>query len=421
MVQPNEGARCEAPNGQLYLRCTATAYNAGGGGEFLTGPPARRRARPLHYAVMTSPLAALHPALDGPVVDGHTDVPTRLHFHPADLHERLADGHVDLPRLRDGGVSSPFFALYVPSILEAEAGWRHVLALYEEVERQVRPGELEIVASADDVRRTAAAGVVGVLLALENGLPLLVEGALARCASLGIRYVTLTHVASHEWCDASTDEARHGGMSDEGVKIVREMRRRGILVDVSHVSDDAVLHAIDAVRAPVIASHSSARALCDHPRNLPDSLVREIARSGGVVMANAYPAFLDEAASRANSERTREIVRRIADLRAEGALDPEGYYRAGRAVTSERPLPSVPLSRLVDHVVHLVEVAGEEHVGIGTDFDGISETPVGFEDVSRYPALARALLDRGLPPKVVRGILGENFLRVLADSERRAG
>ena len=370
---------------------------------------------------MTSPLAALHPALAGPVVDGHTDVPTRLHHRPADLGERLGDGHVDLPRLREGGVSSPVFALYVPSILDAEAGWRHALALYEEVERQVRPGELEIVASEADVRRAAAAGVVGVLLGLENGLPLVVDGALARCAALGVRYVTLTHIASHAWCDASTDDAVHGGMSDEGVKIVREMRRRGILVDVSHVSDDAVLHAIDAVRAPVVASHSSARALCDHPRNLPDSLVREIARAGGVVMANAYPAFLDEAAARANAERTREIVRRMEELRAEGALDTASYARIGREVTSASPLPPVPLSRYVDHVLHLVEVAGEEHVGIGTDFDGISETPEGFEDVSRFPALARALLDRGLTPPVVRLILGENFLRVLADAERRAG
>ena len=389
-------------------------YNAARGAKFL--PPAR-----LHYAVMASPLAALHPDLAGPVVDGHTDVPTRLHHRPADLGERLADGHVDLPRLREGGVTSPVFALYVPSILDAEEGWRHAVALYEEVERQVRPGELEVVASEADVRRAAAAGVVGVLLGLENGLPLLVDGALARCAALGVRYVTLTHIASHAWCDASTDDPVHGGMSDQGVAIVREMRRRGILVDVSHVSDDAVLHAIDAVRAPVIASHSSARALCDHPRNLPDSLIREIARSGGIVMANAYPAFLDEAASRANSERTPEILRRVEELRAEGALDPGSYARAGREVTSANPLPPVPLARFVDHIVHLVEVAGEEHVGVGTDFDGISETPVGFEDVSRFPALARALLDRGLPPPTVRLVLGESFLRVLADAERRAG
>jgi len=354
---------------------------------------------------------------DAVVVDGHTDVPSRLFHHPADLRERLPDGHVDLPRLRAGGVSALVFALFVPGPLEPAAGWNHALALYDCVERQLRAGELELVASAEAVRRTAVEGAVGVLIGLENGRPLLLPTVLARCSALGVRYVTLTHNESHEWCDAATDEARHGGLSDDGVRIVREMQRRGILVDVSHVSDAAVAQVLDAVRGPVVASHSSARALCDHPRNLPDPLVREIARRGGVVMANCVPAFLDDPAAQASRARLAEYRRRTADLPAD---DLAARRAVQDAMAPDFRLPPVPLSRFVDHVVHLVEVAGEEHVGIGTDFDGTTEVPVGFEDVSRFPALVEELHARGLPASALRQILGENFLRVLEHAERLA-
>jgi len=371
---------------------------------------------------MTGPLGRLAPELAGVVVmDGHLDTPTRLFHHPADLSERLPDGHVDLPRLEAGGVTSPFFALYVPHHLEPEPGWGHALELVRLLREQLRPGRLELVSSAAGVRRAVGAGMVGGLLGLENGRCLTVAGALGHCADLGVRYVTLTHIASHEWCDASTDDEIHRGLSDQGVAIVREMRRRGILVDVSHVSDDAVLHALDAVRSPVIASHSSARALCDHPRNLSDSLVRDIAGSGGVVMANAYPAFLDAAAAAASEERSGLILAALEEARAEGELSAREAHRRGREVAAAHPLPPVPLERLVDHVLHLVAVAGEEHVGLGSDFDGITEVPVGFEDVSRYPALVERLLARGLSPRAVRMLLGENLLRVLEDAERRAG
>jgi membrane dipeptidase len=352
------------------------------------------------------------------LVDGHTDVPLRLLERPADLGDELADGHVDLPRLRRGGAAALVFALYVPPEMEVEAGWLHALALHDLVRDQLRPGELELVTGADDVRRTAATGAVGVLLGLENGRCLALPRALPRFAALGVRYVTLCHNASHEWCDAATDEPRHGGLSDDGVGIVREMRRRGILVDVSHASDYALLHALDAVRCPVIASHSSARALCDHPRNLSDSLVRDVARSGGVVMANSAPFLLDGEAARVQRARAAEWKRRAAELPAD---DPRARGELRRELAAAHPVPTVPLERYVDHLLHLVEVAGEEHVGIGSDFDGITDVLSGFEDASRYPDLAAALLARGLPPRAVRMILGESFLRVLAEAERRAG
>lgn len=368
---------------------------------------------------------ALHPLhRESIVVDGHTDLPTRLFHRPADLGGRLDDGHLDLPRLREGGVTAFAAALFVPPFLEPDRGWEHLLALHRLTAERLRPGELEQVTTAGEIRRAKAAGVVGALWAVENGRPLTSEARLRHCADLGVRYVTLTHFASHEWCDASTDEPRWGGLSDDGVARVREMRRLGILADVSHVSDDAVLHVLDALRSPVIASHSSSRALCDHPRNLPDSLVREIARSGGLVMANSYPAFVDDAAARANAERNREAMPRLeamlADLDAGSEEAIHALSDAWREAAAAHPLPPVPLAVFVDHLMRLVELGGEEHVGVGTDFDGITETLEGFADASDWPGLTEALLDRGLPPRAVRLLLGENFLRVLEDAERRA-
>ena len=326
--------------------------------------------------------------------------------------------------MAEGGVDAIVAALYVPSFLSPERGWRHALELYEALKVQLRPGVFELAVTVEDVRRAAAAGVPAAILALENGRPLLVAGALEHCARLGVRYVTLTHVATHEWCDAAGDDPRHGGLSDQGVKIVRELRRRGILVDVSHVSDDAVLYALEALRGPVVASHSSARALCDHPRNLSDGLIQEIARRGGVVMANSYPAFIDPEAARANARRLEPVLPVLVEIQASAAAgddpDPREVHARLGELLEDHPLPPVPLAAYVDHVLHLIEVAGEEHVGIGTDFDGITDTLDGFADVAAFPALTQALLDRGLPPAAVRLLLGENFLRLLADAERRA-
>lgn len=355
------------------------------------------------------------------VVDGHTDLPTRLFCQPADLDQRLGDGHVDLPRLREGGVTAFAAAFFVPPFLDPERGWRHVLELHRRTEERLRPGELERVTTAEEIRRAKQAGVAGALYAIENGRPLTSEARLSEAAALGVRYVTLTHFASHEWCDASTDEPRWGGLSDEGVKRVREMRPLGILADVSHVSDDAVLHTLDALRSPVIASHSSCRALCGHPRNLSDSLVRDIARYGGVVMANTYPAFVAEAAAEANRERTARIMPLLEELAEAPEPDLRALRDAWHDAAAGDPLPPVPLDAFVDHVLRLVELAGEEHVGIGTDFDGITEVLDGFADASEWPNLTAALLARGLSPEAVRWVLGESFLRVLADAERRAG
>jgi membrane dipeptidase len=356
---------------------------------------------------------------DSLVLDGHTDLPTRLWEAPADLSQRLDDRHIDLPRLREGGVDALVLALYVPASMSAAAGWEHARTLHRLTLAALPPG-MEAVRSAEELRQAVGRGVVAALFGLENGRPLLVEGAVDAAADMGLRYVTLTHWKTHEWCDASTDQPAHGGLSAEGVRLVRELNRRGILADVSHVSDDAVRHVLDVATVAPLASHSSARALCDHPRNLPDELVREIARRGGLVMANTYPAFVDPAAARAEERRREAAGPALEALEEEYLRDPQAVWRERDELLAAHPLPGVPVAAFVDHVVHLVNCGGEEHVGIGTDFDGIPETLTGFEDVTRFPDLTAALLARGLDRGGVRLILGENFVRLLREAERRA-
>lgn len=358
---------------------------------------------------------------DAFVFDAHTDVPTRLYVGPADLSERLEDGHVDLPRLREGGVDALIFALFIPAPLDPQAGLEHARELFALIREQLRPGELELAVSVEEMRRAKDRGAVAAVLGLENGRPLSVPGALKEFADMGVRVVTLSHQATHEWCDACTDETRHGGLSEEGVRIVREMARFAMLPDISHVSDAAALACLEVAKGPVVASHSSARAVCNHPRNLPDELVREVARRGGLVMANAYAAFLADQAARVNGERIKKIWPLAEEVKAwdrEGLLQ---FAAARQEVLEENPLPPVPLTVYVDHLIHLIEVAGEEHVGIGTDFDGIDAPPLGLEDVSQMPNLTEVLLDRGVDEAGVRLILGENFLRVLGEAERVAG
>jgi membrane dipeptidase len=357
------------------------------------------------------------------VFDGHTDVPTRLWESPADLGAPQKDLHVDLPRLRSGGVDAVVFALYVPPALSAEQGLDHALKLHAATEKALAPltGQMEIVIKAEDIRRCSRRGVVAVVIGLENGRCLTVPGALDTCGKLGVRYVTLTHNGTHEWCDSATDTAAHGGLSGEGERIVRELNRRGIVPDVSHVSDDAVLHVLDASKAPVVASHSSARALCDHPRNLPDAVIREIARKDGVVMANSYPAFIAPAASQADRERAKVLKPRLLEIEEAFPGEPEKVSKEAWRLYTDHPLPPVSVDRLVDHLVHLIDVAGEEHVGIGSDFDGIPDTLEGFEDPSHFPDLTAALLARGVDKAGVRLVLGENFLRVLERAEQVVG
>lgn len=351
--------------------------------------------------------------------DGHTDLPTRLWESPADLHRACPDRHVDLPRLRQGGVGGLVCAFFLPQNLTAEEGLAHAKALHAATVAQL-DGELRLATSPAELDAVAASGAVAAVFGLENGRPLILAGALERLLAMGVRIVTLTHMGTHEWCDSSTDAPQHDGLSPEGEEIVRALNRHGVLVDVAHVSDRAVEHVLEVSIAPVVASHSSARALCDHPRNLTDELARAIVARGGVVMVNAFPVFLSPLAEAANRERMATLREPLRELEQRHAGDPVALVSARQELLARLPQPPVPLEVYVDHVIHLLGVVGERGVGIGTDFDGIPECPVGFEDASRFPALVAALRARGLDEPTLRLVLGDNFRRVWRDVERLA-
>jgi membrane dipeptidase len=355
------------------------------------------------------------------VFDGHTDVPTRLWEAPRDLGGPCPDRHVDLPRLRQGGVSGLVFAYFLPVALSPEEGLAHAEAMHALTMAQLAPGGLELATTPGQLDAVVGGGGVGVVLGLENGRPLILPGALERLLGMGVRLVTLTHVGTHEWCDAAGDDEAHGGLAPRGEEIVRSLNRAGVVVDVSHVSDRAVEHVLAVSTAPVVASHSSARALCDHPRNLTDELARAIASRGGLVMVNAFPVFLDPAAERANRERMARLREPMRALEEAYAARPADLAAARAQLLAPYPQPPVPLETYVDHFVHLLGVVGEEAVGIGSDFDGIPETPVGFEDVSRMPDLVAALRRRGLGEAALRLVLGDNFRRVWRAVTRAAG
>jgi membrane dipeptidase len=280
------------------------------------------------------------------------------------------------------------------------------------------PDTFELVETAADVERIRSEGRIACLLGVEGGYS--IQGSLAALRlfhRLGVRYMTLTHSATTEWADSSTDEPRHGGLSPFGEEVVREMNRLGMLVDLSHVSVETMDDALRISTAPVIASHSSCEALAPHPRNVPDALLRRIADNGGVVMVNFYSGYL--------LAEGAEIVAESADvrreLRARHGDDVEAYRAAMRAWRDEHPIPSGTIHDMVDHIDHVVAVAGIDHVGLGSDYDGVGQLPEQLEDVSSYPRITQVLLDRGYSEAEVRKVLGLNALRALREAERVAG
>ena len=364
-------------------------------------------------------ILALH--RDAVVVDGHSDTALRLLDGEIDFGRRLPDGHMDLPRLREGGVDAQFFAAWLaPSYAPDRAFARADSLLDAVVAMTERVPGIELARTAADVRRIAARGEVAALLAIENGQA--IENDLEKLrhfADRGVRYMTLTWMNSNDWADGSGGEILHHGLSDFGREVVREMERLGILIDVSHAADATFWDVLEMATKPVIASHSSTDAIQEHHRNLNDQQLRAIAKNGGVVGVNFYPAYVDPAFAAAADSATKAIQPQLDSLSATYADDPA---RAEAARDSLRAaayagIPPVPLARVVDHIVHAVAVAGVDHVGLGSDFDGISAVPLGLEDASRMPALTWELRKRGFSDADVRKILGENFLRVLEAAE----
>ena len=359
------------------------------------------------------------------VVDTHNDVLSYMADNEYDLGvSSVGKYHTDLARMKQGGLSAEFFSVYVDRKYATEGGSaRRALDMIDYVYRAVEkyPNDLVMAYSTDDIRRAKKQKKIASLMGIEGGHA--IEDSLMALRDfyrLGIRYMTLTHNNTNNWADACCDAAKHNGLSDFGKEVVREMNRIGMLIDISHVSDKTMSDVLDVSAAPVIASHSSARALGDRPRNIPDDLLRRIAKNGGVVMVNFYPGFIDAKVIAASREREARLKPQMDELRAKYKDDPKKLEEEQTRLLSANPLPATPLSVLVDHFDHIAKVAGVDHVGIGSDFDGISSLPVGMEDIAKLPNLTYELLKRGYSEGDVRKILGENFMRAFAQAEKVA-
>ncbi|MDP3909132.1 MAG: dipeptidase [Gemmatimonadales bacterium] len=371
---------------------------------------------------MGLPLALLLMLQHQPViiVDGHIDTPQRMLDGKADISVRLPDGHVDVPRMKEGGLTAAFFSIWVDNTYGAGTAYRRALALIAAVRALADTApDAELATTADDVRRAAARGHVAVLMGVEGGHA--IENSLDKLDDLyarGVRYMTLTWNNGNDWAGSSMDPARAGGLSPFGRDVVRRMNALGMLVDVSHVSDSTFADVLATTTRPVIASHSSCRALAAHPRNLTDDQLRAIARNGGVVGINFFPVFLDDHFRAQYAELNRRLAPRFDSIRARYPGQPglAGFeidrFRAARLMEQRIVVPG--LDRLVDHIEHAVQVMGVDHVALGSDFDGISVLPVPMKDATSLPLLAAALKARGYGDSDVRKILGENFLRVLS-------
>ena len=358
------------------------------------------------------------------VFDTHTDTPQRLFFDRFNLAKRDPEGCVDIPRLREGGVGAIFFALWVPVEITGGAATRRARDLLDATLNQIEihGGDLARATSSEEVRRARAENKIAVLLGIEGGHAIDNDlNVLREFHSRGVRYMTLTHNAATEWADSSNDAPRHNGLTDFGKQVIQEMNWLGMLVDISHVSDKTFYSVLETSCVPVIASHSCCRALCDAPRNLDDAMIRALASHGGVIHITFHIAFLSQEYATANRGLATEIAsheqaagKKHGENEAQNLMELQRLndesIRAGK-------LPQVSWEKILDHIDHAVGIAGADHVGIGSDFDG-AFMPAGMEDASKFPRLTEGLLKRGYVEADIRKILGENILRVMTDAER---
>ena len=359
-----------------------------------------------------------------PVIDGHNDLAWALReagsLDPAktDIAALVEFTHTDLPRLARGGVGAQFWSVYVPASLQGEAAVATTLEQIDLVRQLVAlyPGALEQAFTAADVQQIMAAGRTASLLGAEGGHSIACSmGTLRTLYQLGVRYMTLTHNLNTPWADSATDKPAAGGLTAFGREIVREMQRLGMLVDLSHVAPTTMSDALDTAEAPVIFSHSSALAVCDHPRNVPDDVLARLADNGGVCMITFVPAFV--------SQRCRDWeLELLAEMEGQGLdyRDVSSRKRVRRDWAESHPRPTAALADVVAHADHVRAVAGIDHIGIGGDYDGVDQLPAGLEDVSCYPALIGALLEGGWSEPDCAKLTCGNLLRVLRDAEAAA-
>jgi membrane dipeptidase len=358
------------------------------------------------------------------VIDTHDDTTQRLLDPHFDLGARHSDGNIDIPRMRDGGLSAIFFSIWISGKILGPEAVKEALDQIDAVRETVRkhPNDLMLAVSADDVRAAHKQGKIAALMGVEGGHMMGNDLAVLRTfAVLGVRYMTLTHMENNEWADSSTATPEHNGLTDFGKDVVREMNRLGIIVDISHVSDKTFYDALAVSKAPIFASHSSCRALCITPRNMTDDMIRDLAKHGGVIQINYHVGFLsrefrdyENAHPDVEKEINEEVKKRCGDNEAckltSGDQVVRDFMEAGK-------LPKVNWTLIIDHIDHAVKIAGVDHVGLGSDFDG-AVMPIGMQDVTHIPQITDALLKKGYSDSDIRKILGENTLRVLSEVQR---
>jgi len=358
------------------------------------------------------------------VLDTHDDTTQRFFSKDYDLGKRNSGGHVDIPRMREGGMNAIFFSIWIDGRILGSAAVQKALDQIDAVHENVRKysSDMVLARTAEDVRRAHAQGKIAALMGVEGGHMIGDDIRMVRIfAGLGVRYMTLSHFYNDEWADSSTDKPAHNGLTDFGKDIVREMNRQGMLVDISHGSDKTFYDALEVSKAPLIASHSSCRALCNHARNMTDDMIKALAAKGGVIQINYEKSFIDQAYKDAYDKETGGVVEHMSELAKncnnDEACISQEMAKLQQKLTAEGKLPHVSWERIVDHIDHAVKLVGAGHVGLGSDFDG-ADMPEGMEDCSKLPKITEALLRKGYSEGDIRKILGENTLRVMEQAER---
>ena len=368
------------------------------------------RARKLHFSSI--------------VLDTHDDTTQRFFSKDYDIGKRNPDGHVDIPRMREGGMNAIFFSIWIDGRTMGPPAVQKALDQIDAVHENVRKYSKDLVLcrTAAEVREAHKQGKIAALIGVEGGHMIGNDIRVLRMfGDLGVRYMTLSHFYNDEWADSSTDKPVHNGLTDFGKDIVREMNRQGIMVDISHVSDKTFYDALEVSKAPLIASHSSCRALCNHPRDMADDMIKALAAKGGVIQINYEKSFIDQAYKDASDKLSGGVVAMFDQLKKECGDNEECIGRKmdeqEKKATAEGKLPHVSWERIIDHIDHAVKLAGADHVGLGSDFDGAT-MPDGMEDCSKLPKITEALLRKGYSEEDIRKILGGNTLRVMEQVER---
>jgi membrane dipeptidase len=374
------------------------------------GDDIAERAKKLHFSSI--------------VLDTHDDTTQRFFSKDFDLGKRNPDGHIDIPRMKEGGMNAIFFSIWIDGRTMGPPAIQKALDQIDAVQQNVKKYSNDLVAArtAEDIRRAHAQGKIAVLMGVEGGHMIGNDIRMVRIFSrLGVGYMTLSHFYNDEWADSSTDKPAHNGLTDYGKDIVREMNRQNILVDISHVSDKTFYDALEVSKAPLIASHSSCRAICNHPRDMTDDMIKALAAKGGVIQINYEKSFIDEAYRQASEKLSGGVVAMFDRFKKECGDDEECLSRKmtqeEKEATAEGKIPHVSWERIIDHIDHVVKLVGADHVGLGSDFDGAT-MPEGMDDCTHLPKITEALMRKGYSDTDIKKILGGNLLRVMEQAEK---